>query len=98
MFTTPTSTITTPIGDRPSLRHGPRVPWRALGFWLGFASLGIGCGPSGPSDVSFSLSAASIEAYDFVELTAQISRPRAPNPFTDATFKGWFESIDERRR
>ena len=43
-----------------------------------------------PTDVSFSQSAAKIEAYDFVEVTAQLASPDAANPFTDASLTGWF--------
>ena len=37
-----------------------------------------------------SQSGASVEAYDFVEVTANVERPDASNPFTDATLGGSF--------
>ena len=40
--------------------------------------------------VSFSQSAASIEAYDFVEVTLKVSSPAARNPFTDVVVSGQF--------
>ncbi len=43
-----------------------------------------------PAEVSFSQSAASVAAYDFVEVTLQVSAPSAGNPFTDAAVTGSF--------
>ena len=43
-----------------------------------------------PREVSFSRPAGSIEAYDFVEITANVAGADARNPFTDATLKGSF--------
>lgn len=40
--------------------------------------------------VEFSQSAATIPAYDFVEITAKIASPAAANCFTDASFTGDF--------
>jgi hypothetical protein len=58
----------------------------------------LGCDSSAPLHVSFSQSHPSVEAYDFVEVTADVSWPHARNPFTDATLKGWFEAADGSRR
>ena len=44
-----------------------------------------------PRSVSFSQSATDLDAYDFVELTAQVSAPHTPNPFMDAAIHGTFE-------
>ena len=57
-----------------------------------------GCVKIGPLNVSFSQSAAAVQAYDFVEVTATVSWPRAGNPFVDATFNGWFESENRSQR
>lgn len=38
------------------------------------------CERPGPLSVSFSTSAAAIDAYDFIEVTARVSWPRAPSP------------------
>ncbi len=65
---------------------------------LCFLSILSGCAKSGFLNVSFSQSAATVQAYDFVEVTASVSWPRAHNPFTDATLTGWFESADGRKR
>ena len=46
-----------------------------------------------PHDVSFSQSANSVEAYDYVEVTATVASPSVANPFTEATFAGSFESV-----
>jgi hypothetical protein len=44
-----------------------------------------------PGTVTFSQSSADLDAYDFVEVSAQVSGRRARNPFTDATLLGTFE-------
>ncbi len=54
--------------------------------------------PAAPKGVSFSRPAGSIEAYDFVEITARIESPDAPNPFTDATLRGSFGKAGESVR
>src|SRR5438093_6431392 len=46
--------------------------------------------PGAPKKVSFSQPAASVAAYDFVEVTANVEGPDAHNPFTDATLRGSF--------
>jgi hypothetical protein len=43
-----------------------------------------------PKRVSFSQPAASVEAYDFVEVTANVEAPDARNPFTEVTLRGSF--------
>jgi hypothetical protein len=43
-----------------------------------------------PQDVRFSQSAENVAAYDFIEVTADVSRPDAANPFTEATLRGTF--------
>ena len=48
-------------------------------------------GQSMPADVSFSQSAQSVEVYDFVEVTLNVSKPDAGNPFTDVAVQGSFE-------
>jgi hypothetical protein len=50
------------------------------------------------SHVSFSQSDQTVKAYDFVEVTANVSSPRATNPFTDVAFSGWFESVNGQKR
>jgi len=45
-----------------------------------------------PREVAFSQSAASVAAYDFVEVSLQVSAPLAGNPFTDAAVTGTFGS------
>ena len=60
--------------------------------------LSTGCGRVSPLEVSFSQSSQTAEAYDFVEVTANVSWPHARNPFTDATLNGWFGLVDGNRR
>ena len=43
-----------------------------------------------PREVTFTQSAPSVEAYDFVEVTLRVNGPAAANPFTDAAVTGWF--------
>jgi hypothetical protein len=49
------------------------------------------------ADVTFSQPPSSVEAYDFVELSAQVSSARSGNPFTGASLHGTFETADGRR-
>src|SRR5262245_6424366 len=44
-----------------------------------------------PANVTFSQSTEKLQAYDFVEIAAQVSLPHAPNPFVDAAIRGTFE-------
>src|SRR2546428_2547209 len=48
--------------------------------------------------VSFSQSARSVEAYDFVEVTARVPSPRSSLHFASATLSGSFESVDGSKR
>lgn len=48
--------------------------------------------------VLFSVSASEIEAYDLVEITAQIPSPHAFNPFTGATIRGTFQLTGSGQR
>jgi hypothetical protein len=71
-----------------------------LGFWTLSSALVVlsGCARRPLSGVSFALSSNTVEAYDFVEVTANVSWPRARNPFTDAELNGWFETADGSKR
>ena len=51
-----------------------------------------------PREVSFTQSAPAVEAYDFVEITALITSPDAPNPFTGATLTGSFAKAGASQR
>lgn len=51
-----------------------------------------------PLHVLFEQSAPAVQAYDFIELTAKVAKPRVHNAFTDATLNGWFESVDGQKR
>lgn len=44
-----------------------------------------------PKNVTFSQSAAVLETYDFVELTLNVAKPDARNPFTDVVVEGSFK-------
>jgi len=76
-----------------------RIQWKRWQVWTLLASLFVaallilfvGRSSLPPSAVSFSQPAAELDAYDFLEIEAKVSAPRAQNPFTDATLKGWFQ-------
>ena len=63
----------------------------------GTALLLPGLLPLPPRSVSFSQSTTELEAYDFVEITAQVSAPHALNPFTDAAIRGTFETTRRKQ-
>jgi len=43
-----------------------------------------------PVNIEFVQSAQTVDAYDFVEVTLQVEKPDAGNPFTDVVVEGWF--------
>ncbi len=47
-----------------------------------------------PSRIGFTQAATEIEAYDFVEITVNVSGPDARNPFTDVSVTGSFMKAD----
>ncbi len=47
-----------------------------------------------PGDITFSQSAQTVDAYDFVEVTLSVTAPDAHNPFTDATVEGSFGKVN----
>src|SRR5690242_16019019 len=51
-----------------------------------------------PRDVAFSQPDTSVEAYDFVEVTASVAGPDAHNPFTDAALHGSFAKTGSAER
>jgi hypothetical protein len=48
-----------------------------------------------PAKVSFTLSAGSVEVYDYVEVSAQVEQPDAANPFMDVTLSGNFRPSEQ---
>ena len=50
-----------------------------------------------PAAVTFSQSARTLEAYDFVEITANIRAPHLRNPFRDAVMRGNFATASGNR-
>ena len=51
-----------------------------------------------PASIAFTQSAASLDSYDFVEVTINVTRPDVSNPFTDASVAGWFEASGGGKR
>src|SRR5689334_13714209 len=51
------------------------------------------------ANLTFSQSSDTVEAYDFVEITAQVEKPDAQNPFLDVSFTGSFAKggVTDRR-
>ncbi len=43
-----------------------------------------------PAHIEFVQSAQTVDAYDFVEVTLQVEKPDAGNPFTEVVVEGWF--------
>ena len=66
--------------------HLPTIA-RAVG--LIFAALATSMSAA-PKKVSFSQPQPAVEAYDYLEVVAQIEGADAANPFTDATLSGSF--------
>jgi hypothetical protein len=81
--------------------------YRLLGFVLLIATFHTGCGknesdpqatqwPKGRGDeVTFSQFSERTECYDFVEVTVNVAKPLARNPFTDITVIGRFSQIGQ---
>jgi hypothetical protein len=68
----------------------------ALAVLLGVGSV---CAAfASPADITFSQSAATVEAYDFVEVTLKVASPDAGNPFTDVTVQGRFGKTGESKQ
>lgn len=63
-----------------------------LAFFCAVILLFAACKSPAPLHVSFSQSTDAIDAYDFVEVSANVSWPHAQNPFTDSQFSGWFQA------
>jgi hypothetical protein len=51
-----------------------------------------------PAAVTYSQSAPSVEAYDFVEVTVHVDSPGVQNPFTEATVTGSFGKAGSSER
>jgi hypothetical protein len=68
----------------------------ALGALLGVAGLLVRRGLP-PRSVDFSRSTNELDAYDFVEVTAQVSAPHAPNPFEDASLHAVFQAAGGKK-
>ena len=64
-----------------------------LGLTAGLYHLGAVSAPDTPA-VTFAQSADTVEAYDFVEVTATVPKPTAKNPFTDVALTGQFRRGD----
>ena len=71
-----------------------------LAFLLIAALLILFLGPPAlpPLAVTFSQSKRDLEAYDFVEMAAQVSAPHAYNPFTGAALRGTLTTASGSRR
>jgi len=51
-----------------------------------------------PANIGLSQSAQVVDAYDFVEITLNITSSDAKNPFTDVTVKGQFGQVGDSKR
>ncbi len=57
----------------------------------------MGALQAAPQAVSFLQSAQSIDAYDFVEVSVQVTQPDVKNPFTDVSVRGTFGKRGSQR-
>src|SRR4029077_61365 len=64
------------------------------GSVLFFTALTASLSNAAPKAVECHLSSASIEAWDFIELTLEVDDPDAANPFTDVTIESEFGQAD----
>ena len=64
---------------------------------IGFA-LGACLAWASPAAVTFSQSSASVEAYDFVEISVHVDSPGVQNPFTEASVNGSFGKAGSSER
>lgn len=51
-----------------------------------------------PAEITFGESATAVDVYDFVEVTINVTRPTAVNPFTDVVVAGEFSCEDGEPR
>ncbi len=51
-----------------------------------------------PGGINATQSAQTVEAYDYVEVTLNVTSPDAKNPYTDAVVSGQFGKVGENRR
>ena len=51
-----------------------------------------------PKEVSLSQSSESVEAYDFIEVTVNVTTPDAHNPFIDAVLRGSFRKAGAKEQ
>src|ERR1035437_7315711 len=70
-----------------------RMNFRSLLVAVGLVTVARGA----PRDVTFSQSAQTAQAYDFVEVTIHVDAPDAPNPFVDVTVSGEFGRTGQPR-
>src|SRR5262245_33664061 len=76
----------------------PKASRLRMSTALAVAVLLFGCAGLAPRSVWFSQSTKDLNAYDFVEITAQVSAPHASNPFTDAVIRRTFERVADGKR
>jgi len=65
----------------------------ALGGLALLLAQGSSLGASTPGAVAFTQSAPATAVFDYVEVTAKVSRPAVGNPFTEAALTGDFEPV-----
>lgn len=56
-------------------------------LWAAYSWVGLP-----PLRITFLQSSQEVDAYDFIEITADVGAPRAPNPFTNAALTGTFRN------
>lgn len=74
------------------------IPRIALAVALLVLAGGLRVASAYPANVTFSQGAGSVEAYDFVEVTLNVTSPDVKNPFTDASVEAQFGKAAESQR
>ena len=75
-----------------------RLPSVSVLAILGFLLVAPAVTGAAPAAIAFSQSAASVDAYDFVEVTAAVTSPDVADPFADVTLTGLFETADSGKK
>lgn len=76
-----------------------KMNWRhMLLVWVALLVSGAARGMGAPGSIRIAQSAPVVDAYDFVEVTLNISSPDVKNPFMDAAVTGQFGKAGENQR
>jgi Protein of unknown function (DUF4038)/Domain of unknown function (DUF5060)/Putative collagen-binding domain of a collagenase len=77
-----------------STRRGARRNG-VIAFLIAVFTATAGVLQAAPANISFSQSATPVDAYNFLEITVNVSSPDVRNPFTEASVTGKFEAAGQ---